>query len=530
MAGAGETVVSRRRGSWLRLGLGCALIGCTGAALVAASAPAAPKKFVWPMGGQNYGNTRSNDDENKISPGKAGQLATKWTFTTKGDVSATPAVVDGAVYFPDWGGYFHKVDADTGGLIWSRPVSDYDGVPGSFSRTSPAVYGDTVFIGDQNGAHLLAIDTATGNLRWSTQLDAHPKAILTQSPVVYNGVVYEGVASSEEGAAADPGYPCCTFRGSLVAVNAATGQILWKTYMVPANAGVPGGYSGVGVWGSTPALDPSQGTVYVTTGNNYTLPQAVKDCQAGGGTPAACISPDDHYDSVVALDLATGQIKWATRAQDGFDDWNGGCSTSPPSANCPADPGPAYDFASGPNLLQIRNGKGTAPAIGAGQKSGAYFLLSAATGQVLWKTTAGPGSRAGGIMWGSATDGKRIYIAEANASGTPFTLKNGATTTSGLFTALDVNTGAILWQTPDPTGAVDSGALSAANGVVFAPSMSGHMYALDAGTGKVLWDFLGAGSANAGPAIVNGTVYWGNGYARTGSGSTTFYAFSRSGR
>ncbi|MGE5272905.1 MAG: PQQ-binding-like beta-propeller repeat protein [Verrucomicrobiota bacterium] len=517
--------------AWPAFGSALVATAAVVAALLAGSAPASSQTS-WPMGGQNYANTRYNGDESRLSASNVSQLAPRWTFTTHGDVSATPAVVGNAVYFPDWGGYFYKVDASTGDAIWSHQVSEYDGISGAVSRTSPAVAGDTVYIGDQNGAHLLAVDTSTGTVRWSTQLDSHPNAILTQSPVVYKGVVFEGVASSEESAAADPSYACCTFRGSLVAVNAATGQILWKTYTVPSNGESPGGYSGGAVWGSTPALDPAQNTVYVTTGNNYTVPQAAKDCQSAGGSATSCLSPDNHDDSVLALDMKTGQIKWATRLQQGFDDWNGGCLT-PANTNCPIDPGPGYDFAAGPNLLKIKSANGKPrPVIGAGQKSGTYSLLDALTGQVLWTTAAGPPSRLGGIMWGTATDGKRIYIAEANASHSSFVLNNGQTITSGFFAALDAGTGAVLWQTPDPSGDIDLGALSAANGVVYAPSMSGHMYALSTATGTVLWDHLGAGSSNAGAAIVNGTVYWGNGYSRlgVGTGSATFYAFSRGGR
>jgi polyvinyl alcohol dehydrogenase (cytochrome) len=486
------------------------------------------------MGGQNISDTRSNATENMLNTSNVGQLAPHWTFQTHGDVSATPAVVDNAVYVPDWGGYVYKFAADTGKVIWSHQISEYDGVRGSISRTSPTVSGDTVYIGDQNGGHLIALKTSDGSERWSTRMDAfnsHPKAVLTQSPVVYNGVVYEGVSSSEESAAADPNYSCCTFGGSLDAVDATTGEIIWATSTVPPNNGAVGGYSGGAVLGGTPALDPSQNTVYITTGNNYSVPQSVLDCS---GSVANCASPDDHFDSVLALDMSTGAVKWASRLQDTLDVWNDGCLAVTTPTNCPTTPGSDSDLASGPNLLTIKTGQGKPElVVGVGQKNGIYTLLDAATGKVLWRTTAGPGSApggSGGIMWGTATDGKRIYIAEANSASANFTLQNGTKITSGLFTALDPQTGKILWQTPDPSGNVDPGAVSTANGVVFAGSLSGHMYALDGANGKVLWDYKAAGSSNAGPAIANGNIYWGNGDSRLGSGSTTFYAFSRGGR
>jgi polyvinyl alcohol dehydrogenase (cytochrome) len=160
-----------------------------------------------------------------------------------------------------------------------------------------------------------------------------------------------------------------------------------------------------------------------------------------------------------------------------------------------------------------------------------YWEADAATGAILWGTQVGPGGGLGGVEWGSATDGNRIYVAEADSDHVAY-VPFGSTEpiTDGSWAALDPATGAIEWQTPDPSGGVDIGAVSAANGVVYAGSLSGHMYALNAATGSVLWDYPGQGSSIAGPAIVNGVVYWGNGYSHLGpmigTGSTTFYAFA----
>jgi polyvinyl alcohol dehydrogenase (cytochrome) len=131
---------------------------------------------------------------------------------------------------------------------------------------------------------------------------------------------------------------------------------------------------------------------------------------------------------------------------------------------------------------------------------------------VLWSAAAGPGGFNGGVQWGRATDGKRIYVAEADSAQLPYTLPNGQTITSGSFAALDPATGRILWQIADPTGASDTGAVTTAGGVVYAGSVSGRMFALDAATGEILWQFQGRGASVAGPAVVAGTVYWGNGY------------------
>jgi polyvinyl alcohol dehydrogenase (cytochrome) len=497
----------------------------------------------WSMGGHDLSNTRSNPDQKAVTADNAAKLATKWAFTTHGDVSATPAVVGGAVYFPDWGGYINKVNAATGALIWQRKLSSYgyNTTADLVSRTAPAVVGNVLYIGDQGGGsniapqagRVLAIDTTSGDVLWSSIINPHFFTIITQAPVVRNGVVFVGAASAEENAAAFiPGYVCCTFRGSFSALNAATGAVLWTTYTIPENTTTDVGYSGGAVWGSTPAIDPASNTVYITTGNNYSVPQSAKDCQTGGGSAADCLDPSDHIDSILALDMTSGAIKWATGVQ-GFDDWIVSCIPGVAPNPCPtATPGPDFDFGSGANLFTAKIKGVTRAMVGAGAKSGLYWGLDAATGAVVWSVEAGPGSTLGGIEWGTATDGKRIYIAEANFGRLPYP-HNASLPPTGSFAALDPATGAILWQVTDPSGGNPLGAVSTSNGVVYAGSMSDHMYALDGANGKVLRDLVGQGSSNAGPAISNdGVVFWGNGYARfgLGTGSTTFYAFSLNGK
>ena len=468
-----------------------------------------------------------------------------------GDVSARAAVVDGVVYFPDWGGYLNALNASTGQLIWSRSLSSYDGLgQNTHSRTTPAVVNGTLYLGTQEGAWLLAVNAATGALIWKTQLESpanDPFAIITASPTVVGGTVYTGVASTEEGVAGFvPGYPCCKARGSVVAINAASGKIKWKQYTVPE------GYSGGGVWGSNPVVDESSNTLFVGTGNNYSHPKAgavssIKGtsygaCIAAGGTAASCNSPDDYVDSMLALDTGSGKIKWVKKfltwnqpgVTDGSDDWNVACFFAPPGAgNCPSNAGPDYDFASAPNLITYQTSKGPKTILGAGQKSGIYFALDPKTGALLWKKQVGPGSALGGMEWGSASDGKRIYVSIANFYGIPYAGGN-----AGSWAALDPATGAILWQTPDPNGAIALGPLTVANGVVYAASMAesasaANMFALDAATGATLWSFAAGSSVNDGASVVNGTVFWGSGYVHLGiqpfTPGNTFYAFSLNG-
>src|SRR6266481_1004236 len=194
----------------------------------------------WRIAGQNLNNTWSQPAEHSINPANVKELKPKWVFTTGGDVSATPTVDGDAVYFPDWAGNLFAVKKDSGRLIWSHKISDYDGVDGAISRVSPAVDGNQVIIGDilssnkvHNGANVISVDRESGTLRWMTRVDDHPAAIITGSPVVFDGVVYIGVSSSEETLALDPTYPCCSFRGSIVALDEKTGAMLWKTFDMP---------------------------------------------------------------------------------------------------------------------------------------------------------------------------------------------------------------------------------------------------------------------------------------------------------
>ena len=466
----------------------------------------------WRISGQDLGNHRHQPGEHRISPSNVGALVPRWFFDADGEVSATPTIDGDALYFPDWAGKVYALNRHTGHVLWSISVPSLDEIAGAVVRTSPAVYRDELIFGDNQrrlglhyGANLMAVDRFTGNLRWITRIDSHPAAVVTGPAVVYGDVIYQGVSSNEENLAESPSYRCCTFRGSLVAVNARNGHILWKTYVMPDNHGSPDQYSGGGIW-QPPAIDPERGLLYVGTGNNYSVPASVLACQAGNPDAVQCASANDYFDTALALDLRTGKIRWAQRLW-GYDAWTVACIHPWKGGTCPSPTGDDYDMGgSGPNLLP--------GMIGFGQKSGIYWALNPSNGSVRWGTPVGPGGFNGGVQWGTATDGQRIYTASANSEHTNHILIGGQVTKGGAWSALDLKSGRILWQTADPTpGAVDSGAVSVANEVVYAGSLSGYMYAFDAVTGKILWSFNSGGSVIDGPAIVDGDVYWGCGYA-----------------
>lgn len=523
-------------------GQGKDVIGrATAVAGLVASIAMANAQQTWPYSGGDIRNTRTSADT-IISPANVGSLKVKWVFTTSGDVSATPTVDANSVYAVDWNGYVYSVDRASGALNWSNLVTNYTGNPGgSISRTAPAISGSNIIIGDQGDfnpaswatgffptslfgdstgktASIMAINKANGVLSWRTVVDAHPWSMITSSPVVYNNVIYVGVCSFEEtGELLGPWY-VESYRGSVVALDALTGAILWRTYTVPA--GFPGG----AVWGGSLAVDSVRGVLYASTGNNYRVPDNV-DAQIAAD-PAhgdSYLPANDYIDSILALDLQTGAVRWGKRLQ-GADTWN---IARDSTTNDPAK-GPDYDFGSSPNFFSTGSGAAKVDRVGAGQKSGVYWQLKPDTGVVQWKTQVGPGGTTGGIQWGSATDGKQVYVGITNSLNTPYKIKN-TTYTCGSWAALSASDGSIKWQTPDPQGAKCYGMITASNGVVFAGSTSGYFYALNAATGAVLWSFQSGGSTICGPSVVDGTVYWGSGYGRFfnafGTSNNKLYAF-----
>lgn len=476
----------------------------------------------WPVAGQGVTNWRNQPAESYLSSANVGSLVPKWVFTTGGDVSATPTVSTTAVFVPDWAGNIFAIDLATGAQMWSHQVSEFDGGRAyAVTRVSPAIYKNSIIIGDSlsnggthNGANVIALDQATGALLWTTQIDPHPAAIISGSPVIVGSTIYQAVSSNEEGLAAISGYACCTFRGSVVAMNADTGKILWRTFTVPDNKGVTGAYSGAPIW-QPPAIDVTRNLLYIGTGNNYTVPASVETCRKQNPKDNNCAVANDYFDSALALDLTTGAIKWAHHLY-GYDAWNDACGQSNVPPNCPIPTGLDYDLSgSGPNLV--------GNIVGFAQKSGVYWALNPDTGATVWSKLAGPGGPLGGIEWGTATDGTNIYIANANSNGKAFKLANGQLITWGFWTALDAATGKVVWQTPEPTsGTIAEGALSVADGLVYAGSFDdvGHYYAMSSTTGQILWSYASGGSVISGPSVVNGNLFWGSGYKRIPPGTS----------
>ena len=509
------------------------------AALAQAAAPAS-----WPSAGNGPANTRANQAETMVTASTVGQLTPLWTFKASDEVPDTPTIDGDSAYAVDAGGSVYRLNAATGAITWHVMLPSLTGNSMSNARTSPAIAASTIIIGDQAAGNVYALSKTDGSLVWRLTLDTSPGAIITSSPVIVGNRVIVGVASNQEEYAATRKGFVPSFRGSVAAIDLATGKMLWQTYTVPT------GYTGGAVWGSNLAVDTGRKAVYASSGDNYSVPPAVASCQASQQTSGgmdACLSPDDHIDSVLSLDLATGAVKWSRRMTV-LDTWTVSClpSAHPPATPCPKPAGLDYDFGSGPNLFAIDVSGTVTDVVGDGQKSGIYWTLNRDTGATVWATQVNPGGTRGGIQWGSAVGNNKVFVAASNSNYVWSSVKGSQQLTNGGFwTALDASSGKILWQTATtakqppiaskssrtgkpPAGAFAraEGAVTLAGGVMYGSDGAGNFVALDGQTGAQLWTYAAVGAAVDGPSVVNGVVYWGDGYGNIGRTGNKIFAFS----
>jgi polyvinyl alcohol dehydrogenase (cytochrome) len=485
--------------------------------------PFSPGPGDWNGWGVEPGNSRFQPKPG-LAAADVPKLKLKWAFGFPDDTQAAgqPVIVGGRVFVGSNGGQVYSLDASTGCVYWT-----YDA--GGIVRSAIRIVRSTkssrwiAYFGDYHGsAH--AIDAETGQPLWKAKVDDHPGARVTGSPAYYQGRLYVPVASSEELDGGSPQYSCCTFRGSLNALDAESGKILWKTYSIPDppkpyktnSAGTKlYGPAGAGIW-SSPTIDAKRKRVYVGTGNSYT----------GISIPTS--------DSILAFDLETGSMLWSNQVTPG-DNWVPGC---PKGLNCPENPGEDVDFGSAAVLHTLPGGK---QILVATQKSGVVYGLDPdQRGKVLWKTRIGLGGAQGGIQWGAAVDARVAYAAVSDITrreqGTP-----------GLY-ALRIDTGEKIWSTPAPEGARSRAQLSAVSampGVAFSGSWGGHLRAYSTRTGEIVWDFdalrdfdtvnhvpAKGGSFNGGgPAIAHGMVITMCGYGFVGgTAGNVLLAFSVDGK
>lgn len=379
----------------------------------------------WLNHGGDLSNTRSGREEKLISPSTVGNLRLRWKFFAGKDITATPAVADAVVYFPSWNGYLYAVNASDGGLIWKQNPSKLTGlrdtgtaVNVTVSRSTPTVAGKLLIVPIYGPAVVIAVHRSNGRLVWLRRLDPNPLAVITTSGTAYLGAFYVGVSSTE---VTLPAEQCCTFRGSLVKLNILSGSILWQTYTLPDNGGKRGGYAGAAIWGSSPAIDPKRRLAYAATGNLYTAPPEVQECQERQNNqttlptePDQCIGPDVNFNSIMAFEIESGRIRWACQL-GGYDVWQVACLV-PNNPDCPTGPNLDADFGEAPMLITISTNGTERDIAVAVQKSGFVWALDRDSGEIVWLRLAAPGSTEGGGIWGASTDGKRVYTNIANGN------------------------------------------------------------------------------------------------------------------
>jgi len=504
---------------------------CTG------NAPLKPDSSAWGGFSPSVTNARYQDAKSAgLAAADVPRLKLKWAFNLGAVTMARgqPAVAGNRVFIGTLAGDVYAVDAISGCVHWAFKatagirsgvtVGDANGVP-------------AIFFGDRS-AVMYAVNAESGELLWKMRPVEHLLASSTATPLYYKGVIYQGFSSIEEALVVDPNAVCCSFRGSVVALDTATGRIIWQSFTIPEPAKPTGtgkhqGPSGVAVW-STPTLDEQKGTLYVSTGDNYSNPVT------------------ETSDAVLAFDLKTGKLLWSRQLTQG-DAYNSACSSREP-ANCPDKDGPDFDFGQPPILVQLSNAQlGSAQrALVIAQKSGMVHALDPdAEGKILWQTRVGAGGLLGGSQWGSAADNQRIYVAisdvvlhsvvvpSAKGAAAPGERRIALDPKKGGgLHAINLKSGAIVWSarpalcpvTQAICSPAQSAAVTAIAGAVFSGSLDGHMRAYSTTDGRVIWDFNTArvfptvngkpargGSIDAtGAAVAGGLVFVNSGYNQFG--------------
>jgi len=469
-------------------------------------------------GGASVANTRFQSAQAAgMTAADVPKLKLKWAFGYPNGLSAfsQPAVVSGRVFVGTDIGYVYSLDAKTGCVYWSAQTK-------GMVRTAPSVapvkgLGSTkyaVYVGDFH-ANIYALDAQDGHQLWVTHVDDHFISRITGAPTAYDGRVYVPVSTSEEYQASSLDYPCCTFRGSLVALDGSTGKQIWKTYTVgeskPIRKNSKGvqlyAPSGAAIW-SAPTVDAERRTIYAGTADGQYAPVP------------------DTTDAILAFDMDTGKIKWVYQVQAN-DGYIGGCSGPTRTDNCPEVNGPDLDIGNSPILRKLPNGKSV---VVAGTKDAYVVALDPdRNGALLWKVNVvspPPGNPNSlfamlrGIVWGGAADDRYVYYGVQ----------------AGGMVKLDLATGDRLWYSTwaKPGARVSNSACATAMpGVAFVAGSDGSLHALSMADGRVLWEYDTArpfetvnkvpakgGAINSiGPSIADGMLFVGSGYAVVGTNS-----------
>jgi polyvinyl alcohol dehydrogenase (cytochrome) len=459
-----------------------------------------------------------------LTPQSLNTLAPSWVFALP-DTDAPrsqPAVTRDTVFIADGDSGVYALDRDSGCEKWRFDA-------GSMVRTAMRLVrldDTTLLTFGTLDADLIALAPATGEEVWRTRISDHPRAMISGSAAELEGVLYQGVSSWEVFWAANPFYACCTFRGGVVAVDAHSGDILWRAYTIEDEPQVTRsrlllpdhkGPSGAPVW-SHPTIDTERRRLYVGTGENYSSPAT------------------DTSDAILAFDLDSGKLIWK-RQFTARDAWNVACVV-PGHHNCPEENGGDLDFGAPPVLASVK-GK---DYLLAGQKSGRVIALDPADGSTLWTQKLGSGGKAGGVHFGMAADPLRglLYVPISDRDVGAMLGDSGSGAPQPSLHALDIETGKTRWSIDSPADCLEPDTLDVIDGcyrgfsapatvagdIVFAPTLDGVLRAFHADSGEQIWtfatharfaavngDYAHGGAIDLGGAyVIDGEVYLNSGY------------------
>ncbi|MEM6319545.1 MAG: PQQ-binding-like beta-propeller repeat protein [Bacteroidota bacterium] len=478
-----------------------------------------PKIDTWGMG---YENQRYYDEKDLgITAENVSNLALDWVFAFPNASRARvqPTIAGNTLFTASQLGTIYALDRHTGCIRWTFQVD-------AEVRSALVIGRDSMnnanrlYFSDFN-AYVYAVDLTNQKLLWKVKIDDHPNATITGTLSLFEDRLFIPVSSTEILEAADENYPCCTFRGSLVALNKVDGSMLWKTYTIqdePTKQGENSegaakiGPSGAPIWTGV-TVDSVRRTVYVGTGENYTRPTTKTS------------------DAIMAFSMEDGAVRWVTQTLPD-DAWNGACVTLLSRANCPENNGPDADYGA-PPILVNHNGK---DMILAGQKSGQVTAMDPDNGgKIIWKQQVGRGGTMGGVHWGMATDEETLFV-PINDRGL-YDINGDIPKAPGMH-ALRVSDGKKLWATIEEDrcpgftlrgcGPGISAAITLTPEVVFGPALDGILKAYATDDGRELWAFdakrdyesvngvraFGGAFDSDGPVIVENQLFVTSGYAK----------------
>lgn len=513
------------------LGRGGAVAASTGPKCEGRLTVTAP---LWNRWGNGLANGRFQSAANaNLDAADVGELELAWAFGFPGAQRARsqPTVTKEALFVGSQSGHVYALGPRDGCIWWTYAA-------GAEVRTAPLLGegpgGSQALYFVDFDARVHALDAATGKALWTSSVKDHPDGTGTGSLALHNGTLFVPMSSTEVLSAYDDKYACCTFRGGVTAIDAATGKRKWRWYSTAeprpagktragANIMAP---SGAPVW-STPTVDAKRGLLYVGTGENYSSP-------ANGNS-----------DAIVALDLESGRPRWVQQVTKG-DAWNAACGAVG-GANCPSQDGPDFDFGAPPILVKTSSGR---DLLLAGQKSGEIYAMDPDdSGRIVWRARAGRGGFNGGVHWGMATDGRTLWVPIADTPGNKFAQGPAR---PGIH-AFDVLTGKPQWSRIEPPTCGEPGfvcttalsaPLTAVPGVVFAGAHNGRLIAYAAEGGRPLWTaetnraFKTVNGVTAkggtidgqGPVVASGMVIVNSGYDKFGEiGGNVLLVYRRKG-